>query len=212
MFAQELVNNQNNQTLQTLLIITMQPSTQLSTPAGRKVYENPTIGDKAIFLQTCAETGGAYTLLEIELAPGGGNPLHAHRTYTETFIPVEGEVEIQLGKERRLLRPGETCTVPLRAKHCFRNPTDKPIRFRVKLVPGNEGFEYSVKIAYGLAKDGLTNREGMPKNLNHAAVLLDFFDPEPIGVMRLMMPFLRWKARQARKRGVERELIERYCR
>ena len=190
----------------------MNSSTALSTPAGRKVYENPTIGDKAVFLQTSAETGGAYTLLEIELAPRGGNPLHAHRTYTETFIPVEGELEVQLGKERKLLRPGETCTVPLRAVHCFRNPSDKGIRFRVKLVPGNEGFEYSVMIAYGLAKDGLTNREGMPKKLDYAAVLLNFFDPAPTGVMRLMLPFFRWKARQARKRGVERELIDRYCR
>ncbi|MBD0258840.1 MAG: cupin domain-containing protein [Cytophagales bacterium] len=193
-------------------MITMQPSTQPDRPVHRKVYENPTIGDKAVFLQTSAETGGAYTLLEIELAAGGGNPLHAHRTYTETFIPVEGELEVQLGKERKLLRPGETCTVPLRAVHCFRNPSDKPIRFRVKLVPGNEGFEYSVMIAYGLAKDGLTNREGMPKNLAYAAVLLHFFDPEPTGMLRLMMPFLRWKARQARKRGVEQELIDRYCR
>jgi hypothetical protein len=67
-------------------------------------------------------------------------------------------------------------------------------------------------IAYGLAKDGLTNREGMPKKLDYAALLLDFFDPEPTGMLRLMMPFLRWKARQARKRGVEKELIDRYCR
>lgn len=190
----------------------MHSTTTLTTPAGRRVYENPNIGDKAVFLQTSAETGGSYTLVEVELAPGGGNPLHAHRTYTETFIPVEGELEVQLGRERKLLRPGETCTVPLRAVHCFRNPSDKPVRFRVKLVPGNEGFETSVKIAYGLAKDGLTNREGIPKNLDYAAVLMAFFDPAPKGMMRLLMPFFRWKARRARKRGVEQELIDRYCR
>jgi quercetin dioxygenase-like cupin family protein len=208
MFAKKLVNNQKQSNPTTL----MNPSTTVSTPAERRVYENPTIGDKAVFLQTSAETGGAYTLLEVELAPGGGNPPHTHRTYTETFIPVEGELEVQLGKERKLLRPGETCTVPLRAVHCFRNPSDKPIKFRVKLVPGHEGFEQCVKIAYGLAKDGLTNREGFPKNLSHAAVVLNFFDPAPTGLMRLMLPFFRWKARQARKRGVEQELIDRYCR
>ncbi len=190
----------------------MNSSNVLTTPAGRKVYENPLIGDKAVFLATSAETNGAYTLVEIQLAPGGGNPLHAHRTYTETFIPVEGEIEVQLGKERKLLRPGETCTVPLKAVHCFRNPSKQPITFRVELVPGNAGFEYSMMIAYGLAKDGLTNRESMPKNLSHAAVLLNLFDPEPTGLLRLMMPLIRWKARQARKRGVEQELIDRYCR
>jgi hypothetical protein len=82
----------------------------------------------------------------------------------------------------------------------------------VKLVPGDEGFENSVKLVSGLAQDGLTNKESMPKNLSHAAVLLSFFDPHPTGMLRLMMPFLRWKARQARKRGIEAELIDRYCR
>jgi hypothetical protein len=52
----------------------------------------------------------------------------------------------------------------------------------------------------------------MPKNLSHAAVLLGFFDPHPTGLLRLLMPFLQWKARQARKRGIEAELMDRYCR
>ena len=190
----------------------MQPSTQLTSPTRPKVYENPTIGDKAIFLQTAAQTRGAYTLLEIELAPAGGNPLHAHRTYSETFIPVEGELEVQMGKERKLLKPGETFTVPVKAAHCFHNPSDKTVKFRVKLVPGNEGFENTVKIGYGLAKDGLTDRKGFPKRLAHGAVLMNFFDPAPIGMMRLMLPFFRWKARQARKQGVEQELLDQYCR
>ncbi len=38
----------------------MHSSTPLSTPpAGRKVYENPAIGDKAVLLQPPAKTGGA---------------------------------------------------------------------------------------------------------------------------------------------------------
>ncbi len=209
MFAQQLVNNQDksNQTH-----MTMQPSASIASSAERKVYENPLTGEKAVFLKTSAETGGAYTLVEIQLAAGGGVPLHAHRTYTETFIPVEGELEVQLGKEHKRLKPGQTCTVPRKVLHCFRNPSAGPVRFRVKLEPGNEGFEHSVKIAYGLAKDRLTNRENMPGKLSHAAVLLGFFDPEPSGMLRLMMPFLRWKARQARRRGVEKELLDRYCR
>jgi hypothetical protein len=35
----------------------------------KRVFENPVFGDKATFLKTADETGGAYTLLEIELAP-----------------------------------------------------------------------------------------------------------------------------------------------
>jgi hypothetical protein len=67
-------------------------------------------------------------------------------------------------------------------------------------------------IGYGLAKDGLTTRQGFPRNLAYAAVLLHFADPHPTGILKLLMPFLRWKARQARKKGVEKELLDRYCR
>jgi quercetin dioxygenase-like cupin family protein len=176
------------------------------------VYHNPVVGDTVTFLQTCAESGGACTLAEVEVAPGGGPPLHAHRAYSETFIQVEGELEVQVGKERRMLKPGDSWTVPVKTLHRFRNPSDKPVRFQVKLVPGNEGFENSVKLVSGLAQDGLTDRKSMPTNLSHAAVLLGFFDPEPTGMLRLMMPLLRWKARQARKRGIEQELLNRYCR
>jgi mannose-6-phosphate isomerase-like protein (cupin superfamily) len=190
----------------------MKLNSYAARPTEGRIYYNPVIGDKVVFLETCAQTGGAYTLIEVEVVPAGGPSLHAHRTYSETFIQVEGELQVQVGKEERILKPGDSWTVPAKTLHRFRNLSNKPVRFQVKLVPGNEGFENSVKLACGLAQEGLTNREGMPKNLSHAAVLLGFFDPHPTGILRLMMPFFRWKARQARKRGIEAELMDRYCR
>jgi quercetin dioxygenase-like cupin family protein len=51
--------------------------------------------------QTAHESGGEVTLVEVELAPGGGNGLHYHRSYTERFSPIVGELGVQIGKERR---------------------------------------------------------------------------------------------------------------
>jgi mannose-6-phosphate isomerase-like protein (cupin superfamily) len=187
-----------------------QPAT---TPqaAGRKVYCNLVIGDKLVFLKTARETGGAYTLLEIELAPGGRNMPHIHQTFSETFIPLEGTLEVRSGKQQLRLLPGQVHTVPPGAPHYFHNPSDQPIRFQVELRPGHEGFENSLKIAYGLAGDGLTNGKGVPRNLMHLSVVGILGDTYLPGILALFMPFFRWMARRARRQGVEKELLQRYC-
>ncbi len=46
---------------------------------SRKIY-NPIQQDCVTFLKTSAETDGEYTLVEVELADGGG--LHYHKTYS----------------------------------------------------------------------------------------------------------------------------------
>ncbi len=58
--------------------------------------ENPYFDDKVTFLKKSAETGGAYTLLEIELGHGGGNTPRYHRRFSEAFIAVEGLLGVEL--------------------------------------------------------------------------------------------------------------------
>jgi mannose-6-phosphate isomerase-like protein (cupin superfamily) len=187
-----------------------QPATRLRA-AGRKVYLNPVIGDKLLFLKTARETGGAYTLVEIELAPGGGNMPHIHRAFSETFIPLEGTLQVRNGSPQLHLQPGQVHTVLPGATHYFRNPSDQPVRFQAELRPGHEGFEHSLKIAYGLASDGLTNRKSVPRNLTHIAVVGMLGDTYLPGILALLMPLFRWLARRARHNGAEKELLQRYC-
>ncbi|MDQ4141587.1 MAG: cupin domain-containing protein [Bacteroidota bacterium] len=178
----------------------------------RKIYENPMIGDKVVFLKTSRESGGECTLMELEVVAGGGNTLHTHTTASETFTVLEGNLEVQAGKERRLLKPGESFTVPPKTAHCFRNPSQQLIKFQVEFRPGHEGFENSLKIAYGLATDGLTNKKSIPKSFSHLALLSTMSDTYPTGIFSLITPLLRWKARQAREQGIEKELMDKYCR
>ena len=56
--------------------------------------------DTVTFLKTSADTNGEYTLVEVELADGGGVGLHYHKTYSEKFECLEGE-EIQSTKQRQ---------------------------------------------------------------------------------------------------------------
>ena len=167
--------------------------------------------DTVTFVETAAESGGARTLVEVELAPGGGTPPHVHRTFAEHFEALDGTLSLQLGRVVRRLAPGERATAPAGVLHRFFNETAAPIRFRVELRPGRVGAEHALRIAYGLACDGRVRRSGVPAELSHIAVLFALGESDLPGGFGIARPLLGWLARRARRRGVERELVARYC-
>ena len=179
--------------------------------AGRRYY-HPLQRDYATFLETSEETGGDRTLIEIEVAPGGGNAPHYHKTYEERFQVIDGSLEVLVGRETRTLRPGERAVAGRNVLHRFRNPTGTPTRFLVELRPGHAGFEKAIKAGYGLASDGLTGPTGVPKNPYHLAVLLGWSEMRVPGIFTLAEPLFRLLAMRARRKGVDAELEERYCR
>jgi quercetin dioxygenase-like cupin family protein len=190
---------------------TIDPRTATTGRAQDRRIHHPLQKDYATFLETAEESGGRWTLLEIELAPGGGNALHVHRNFAERFTVVEGQIEVQLGRETAMMGPGQSALAPPGIVHRFANPTDRVARFRVELTPGHTGFESTLRIAYGLAADGLMNARGVPKRLDHLALLVEMGDTELVGPVALLRPAFRWLARRARARGIERELLARYC-
>ena len=133
------------------------------TEISRKIY-NPIQKDHVTFIKTSAETNGAYTLVEVELANGCGVGLHYHKTYSEKFDCLEGEVQIVLGKQVHTLQPGRSATAEPHINHLFRNRSGKACKFRVELRPASRGFEQSLQIGYGLANDGLVKSNGFPKD------------------------------------------------
>lgn len=177
----------------------------------KRVFENPLIKDKVTLVKTSRETKGAYTLIEVELLAGGGNSMHYHSSFAEEFTALEGVVGIDLKKEKLKLLPGQSATAPKGKLHRFYNPGNETIRFLVKLTPGHERFENGLKIAYGLAADNKTNKNGIPKNMSHLALLLTMTDTSLPGFISVIQPFLKWKAKQAVKKGIDRELVKLYC-
>jgi mannose-6-phosphate isomerase-like protein (cupin superfamily) len=179
--------------------------------SGRRYY-HPLQKDYATFLETSEESGGDRTLIEIEVAPGGGNAPHYHKTYEEHFEVIEGRLEVLVGGETRILRPGEKAMAAKNVLHRFRNPTGAPTRFLVELRPGHAGFEKAIKAGYGLAADGHTGPNGVPKSIYHLAVLLGLSEIRMPGVFTLAEPLFRLLARRARRKGIDAELEARYCR
>jgi len=177
----------------------------------RKIY-NPIQKDTVIFIKTSADTNGECTLVEVELAHGGGVGLHYHKTYSERFECIEGIVQVQLGKTIHTLNPGESATAEPNVNHLFRNRSGKPCKFRVELRPASPGFEQSLQIGYGLARDGKCKPNGFPKDKLALAWLFDISESNLPGWMSLFEFILRWQAKKARKKGIDKLLTEKYVR
>jgi mannose-6-phosphate isomerase-like protein (cupin superfamily) len=177
-----------------------------------KIIENPIIGDRVTFLETAADSDNKHTLVEVDLAPEGGNQMHCHKTYSESFEVLEGVLGVQLGSKKMLLRAGESYTVPPNAPHRFFNPSKtEQVRFITRLESGHAGFEKSLCIGYGLARDGQMTADGRPKNLYHAALLLVWSEVNLPGLLRWLDPVFHWFARRAVDKGIDRMLLDRYC-
>lgn len=178
----------------------------------KRVIVNPIFRDTVTFIKTAAETNSQFTEAELTLMPGGSNPLHYHLSYSETFTAIEGELGLGLAKNnKKILKPGETYTVEPKSHHHFFNPVNREIKFRVVLKPGHEGFENSLRIIYGLAEDGLTDKKGIPKKLQHIAIISCMADMNLPGFFTLISPLLKRIAGKAKDSGVEQQLIDRYC-
>ena len=55
--------------------------------------------------------------------PGQSHPLHFHKLKEETFLVLWGELVSELDGRERVLKPGDTLTVPPGVWHCFRTDT-----------------------------------------------------------------------------------------
>lgn len=175
-----------------------------------RVIKNPLIGDTVTFIKTAEETNGAYTVVEVELAPNGGNGMHYHLDFDEMFEVVDGVLGIQLGKEIMHLQPGQSAVAVRKAVHRFFNPsTMHPVKFLCTITPAMQ-FEQMLRIAYGLANDGLTNKKGMPSILPLSIMFQKggtYLPNMPAGMQRAMFNFI---ARIARRRGVDKALEKYY--
>jgi quercetin dioxygenase-like cupin family protein len=176
-----------------------------------RTIENPVTGERCTFVETSRETGGARTVADLEVSPGGGVPIHRHATHEELIEVLEGEVEVTLGGVSRRLGAGEQVRIAAGTVHRWRNPsTDRTLRFRGSLTPGHPGFELVLRVAFGLARDGQSRKSGLPRRFGDLALLAEWDPSLFVGPARVLAPLVRWLARRARTRGRAEELVRRY--
>jgi mannose-6-phosphate isomerase-like protein (cupin superfamily) len=175
-------------------------------------YINPITKERATILETAAHTHGKYTLIEVELQPGGGNPIHYHKQFTEDFYPVSGILGVHYKGAALRICPGESFKVPILEPHRFYNPTDQPIIFNARLEPGQPGFENFMAVLFGLVRDGKTfSSNQIPFNPLYAALLLEWGDTYINSTaFKIVLPLVKMAATLARKLKLDKKLLETY--
>ena len=97
---------------------------------GQDLYTFKAIGE---------ETGEAYALCEVIVAPQGGSPPHRHSRESESFYIQDGELEFQLDDRILMATPGTFLYSPKGQIHRFTNPTNTDAKMLVWVTPA--GFE-----------------------------------------------------------------------
>jgi mannose-6-phosphate isomerase-like protein (cupin superfamily) len=183
----------------------------LDTPDNliRTIY-NPIFDDTVTFVKFSKETGGAYTLLEIDLAAGGGNATHLHERFSETFRAISGDLGVEHQGQDLVLPEGQSFKIAPGETHRFYNPGEERIRFQVKIEPGSAGFEKALYLMYGLTQDGYAKENGLFKELSHTALFVKLSDTKVPGLLNLMNPVLKSTAQKMEASGEAQELLQKY--
>jgi quercetin dioxygenase-like cupin family protein len=85
------------------------------------------VGDTYTITVSGDQTNGRFCVIDMHIPPGGGPPPHRH-DFEETFILLEGEMEVTLRGRKSIARAGDTVNVPSNAPHQFHNSSSKDVR------------------------------------------------------------------------------------
>ncbi len=73
-------------------------------------------------------------------------PPHTHADQDEYLMPLDGDIEITLGGQRRVLHPGEVGHLPRGIVHAFFNNTGKPVNALFWATPAGRLVELYRKL------------------------------------------------------------------
>src|SRR6516164_1340402 len=117
-------------------------------PRSKRYYFDVGIGGVCL---SGADTGGAYCLLDVGLAPGMMVPRHTHTREDEVYYVLKGELEVIVGDEVFILRAGDTLMAPRDIPHQLRNSGNVENHYLLMFSPS--GFEEFLKLTAVPAPD-----------------------------------------------------------
>ena len=117
-------------------------------PKSHRYYFDVGIGSIRL---SGGETGGTYCLLEAGLAPGMSVPRHTHTREDEAYFVLTGELEVTVGDEVFILRPGDSLMAPRDIPHQLRNSGSVENHYLLVFSP--PGFEEFLRLTAVPAPD-----------------------------------------------------------
>jgi mannose-6-phosphate isomerase-like protein (cupin superfamily) len=141
-----------------------------------EVLENPVTGERAIVLTDPFEHPDQVLVSHLYVEPGGRvAAAHLHPNLRERFHVISGRVGFQVGAEQRELGPGESAEIPPNTIHDWWQVGTEEASVVVEVDPGIR-FVQLVGTMFGLARDGKSTKDGLPKPLQLAVSVSEFRD------------------------------------
>lgn len=104
------------------------------------------VGDTYTITVAGKDTNDRFCVIDMHVPPGGGPGPHRH-DFEETFVLLDGEMEVTFRGKKSLVRAGDTINVPSNAPHQFHNSSSSPVRMICICSPaGNERFFLEVGV------------------------------------------------------------------
>jgi len=119
---------------------------QLDSPTAQHIG---LVGNTYTITVAGKDTDGRFCVIDMHVPPGGGPGPHRH-DFEETFILLEGELEMTFRGAKSIVRVGDTVNVPSNAPHQFHNSSSSAVRMICICAPaGNEKYflELGVPVA-----------------------------------------------------------------
>jgi quercetin dioxygenase-like cupin family protein len=133
------------------------------------VIVNPRTGQRMVFRQTAADSGGALLQIETVNPRGPAEPEHVHPRQESNATVLSGTLRFSIRGRVQVVRAGETIVIPANTPHYFWNEDEEEARAIQELRPALRSEDF-FETYFALARDGKLNAQGLP-NLLHTAVL-----------------------------------------
>jgi len=116
---------------------------QVDSPAAQHIG---LVGDTYTITVAGKDTQDRFCVIDMHVPPGGGPGPHRH-DFEETFVLLEGEMEVTFRGKTSIVRAGDTINVPSNAPHQFHNSSSHPARMICICSPaGNDRFFLEVGV------------------------------------------------------------------
>jgi quercetin dioxygenase-like cupin family protein len=137
-----------------------------------EILENPITGERLRILESTPERFKA----QYSLHPHGEIPgEHFHPGQEQRVTVLSGEMHLRVDGEHRVLRAGESATIPPGGHHFQWNPCDSEVVAIEEMCPAGRVHEF-FSVLFHLARDGKTDSRGNPSLLLTAALFSEFKD------------------------------------
>ncbi|ABX07658.1 Cupin 2 conserved barrel domain protein (plasmid) [Herpetosiphon aurantiacus DSM 785] len=159
------------------------------------VVVNPITGERGVVRLGASESHDGSGVYDLYVQPGGAVAgEHIHPNMLESFTVLRGRVGFRIDGKESIVELGAKMTVPIGVAHDWWNVGDEEAHVLVEVYPAAR-FEEAITDLFGLARNGKTNTNGMPKLLQGALFAREYkdvlyFTKPPLWVQNILFAVL----------------------